>query len=74
MVRYRQLGRYAVIVICAGGACVAAADEAAAPNFAPDPNIGWQAPRPEDQSAMYRPTLPGDGPAANLAIRVRDRW
>jgi putative ABC transport system permease protein len=35
-------------------------------------NVGWQAPRPEDQSVMYRPTLPGDGPASNLAVRVRD--
>jgi putative ABC transport system permease protein len=35
-------------------------------------NFGWQAPRPEERSAMYRPTLPGDGPASNLALRVRD--
>ena len=35
-------------------------------------NFGWQSSRPEEQSAMYRPTLPGDGPASNLAVRVRD--
>ena len=35
-------------------------------------NFGWQAPLPEDQAAMYRPTLGGDGPASNLALRVRD--
>jgi putative ABC transport system permease protein len=35
-------------------------------------NFGWQAPRVEDQSAMYRPTLPGGGPALSLALRVRD--
>src|SRR2546423_9136961 len=62
MVRYRQLGRYAVIVICAGGACVATADEAAAPNFAPDPNIGWQA--PEDE---FIPPPDGPGPVRSDA-------
>src|SRR5688500_167886 len=35
-------------------------------------NFGWQAPKPEDQVLMYRPTLPGGGPATNLALRVRD--
>jgi predicted permease len=35
-------------------------------------NFGWQSTRPEEQSAMYRPTLPGNGPAASLAVRVRD--
>jgi hypothetical protein len=35
-------------------------------------NFGWQAPKPEDQVAMYRPTLPGGGPVSSLAIRVRD--
>jgi putative ABC transport system permease protein len=35
-------------------------------------NFGWQAPKPEDQVAMYRPTLPSNGPASNLALRVRD--
>jgi predicted permease len=35
-------------------------------------NFGWQAPLPEDQIAMYRPTLPGGGPATSLALRVRD--
>ena len=35
-------------------------------------DFGWQAPMPEEQSAMYRPTLPLAGPASNLALRVRD--
>jgi ABC-type lipoprotein release transport system permease subunit len=35
-------------------------------------NFGLQETQPEDQSVMYRPTLPGDGPASNLALRVRD--
>jgi putative ABC transport system permease protein len=35
-------------------------------------NFGWQAPRPEEQSLMYRPTLPGGGPVSSLALRVRD--
>ena len=35
-------------------------------------NFGWQSPRPEEQSVMYRPTLPGGGPVASLALRVRD--
>ncbi|MGH8519133.1 MAG: FtsX-like permease family protein, partial [Panacagrimonas sp.] len=35
-------------------------------------NVGWQAPRPQDQIVMYRPTLPGGGPASSLALRVRD--
>ncbi len=35
-------------------------------------NFGWQPPLPEDQIAMYRPTLGGDGPASSLALRVRD--
>jgi putative ABC transport system permease protein len=35
-------------------------------------NFGWQAPLPEDQIAMYRPTLPGGGPVSSLALRVRD--
>jgi putative ABC transport system permease protein len=35
-------------------------------------DIGWQESRPEAQSVMYRPTLPGDGPASTLAVRVRD--
>lgn len=35
-------------------------------------NFGFQESQPADQSAMYRPTLPGDGPASNLALRVRD--
>lgn len=36
-------------------------------------DFGWQSTRPEEQSAMYRPILPGDGPASNLAVRVRDQ-
>jgi ABC-type lipoprotein release transport system permease subunit len=35
-------------------------------------DVGWQSTRPEEQSVMYRPTLPGDGPASNLVLRVRD--
>ena len=35
-------------------------------------DFGWQAPEPAKQSAMYRPTLPGGGPASSLALRVRD--
>jgi ABC-type lipoprotein release transport system permease subunit len=35
-------------------------------------DFGWQEPRPEEQSTMYRPTLPGGGPARSLAVRVRD--
>lgn len=35
-------------------------------------DFGWQPARLDEQSAMYRPTLPGGGPASNLAVRVRD--
>jgi len=35
-------------------------------------DFGWQESRPEEQSVMYRPTLPGNGPASTLAVRVRD--
>jgi putative ABC transport system permease protein len=36
-------------------------------------DFGWQLPRPEEQSAMYRPTLPAPvGRAGSLALRVRD--
>ena len=35
-------------------------------------NFGLQSSEPEEQSVMYRPTLPGGGPAASLALRVRD--
>jgi ABC-type lipoprotein release transport system permease subunit len=35
-------------------------------------DFGWQESRPEEQSVMYRPSLPGNGPASNLAVRVRD--
>jgi hypothetical protein len=35
-------------------------------------NFGLQESEPAEQSVMYRPTLPGDGPASNLALRVRD--
>jgi putative ABC transport system permease protein len=34
-------------------------------------DFGWQLPRPEEQSAMYRPRLPTEGPGS-LAVRVRD--
>jgi ABC-type lipoprotein release transport system permease subunit len=35
-------------------------------------NFGFQELEPAEQSAMYRPTLPGGGPASSLALRVRD--
>jgi predicted permease len=35
-------------------------------------DFGWQESRPEEHSVMYRPTLPGNGPASTLAVRVRD--
>jgi hypothetical protein len=35
-------------------------------------NFGWQLPEPQEQSAMYRPTLPLVGRAGQVAIRVRD--
>jgi len=35
-------------------------------------NFGLQPLQPAEQSVMYRPTLPGGGPAASLALRVRD--
>jgi predicted permease len=35
-------------------------------------NVGWQPLKPEEQSVMYRPALPGGGPASNLTLRVRD--
>src|SRR6185503_7864331 len=35
-------------------------------------NFGAPSERPEEQSEMYRPALPGDGPASNLVVRVRD--
>jgi len=35
-------------------------------------NFGWQLPEPHEQSAMYRPTLPLVGRAAQLAVRMRD--
>jgi len=35
-------------------------------------DFGRQPLRPEEQSVMYRPTLPGGGPASNLVVRVRD--
>jgi putative ABC transport system permease protein len=34
-------------------------------------DFGWQLPRPEEQSAMYLPALPG-GRASQFAVRVRD--
>jgi predicted permease len=35
-------------------------------------DFGWQLPRPEEQSAMYRPSLPLVGRAGQLAVRVRN--
>ena len=35
-------------------------------------DFGWQLPLPHEQSAMYRPRLPGAGVGANLAVRTRD--
>jgi predicted permease len=35
-------------------------------------DFGWQLPRPEEQSAMYLPSLPVLGRAGQLAVRVRD--
>jgi hypothetical protein len=35
-------------------------------------DFGWQLPRPEEQSAMYRPTLPLLGRADQIAVRAED--
>jgi putative ABC transport system permease protein len=35
-------------------------------------DFGWQESRPEEHAVMYRPTLPGNGPASTLAVRARD--
>jgi predicted permease len=35
-------------------------------------NFGWQLPEPQEQSAMYRPSLPLVGRAGQLAVRVRN--
>jgi putative ABC transport system permease protein len=35
-------------------------------------DFGWQLPEPQEQSAMYRPTLPLVGRAGQLAVRLRD--
>lgn len=35
-------------------------------------DFGWQLPLPHEQSAMYRPRLPGPGVDASLAVRARD--
>jgi putative ABC transport system permease protein len=35
-------------------------------------DFGWQLPRPQEQSAMYLPSLPLVGRASQLAVRVRD--
>jgi hypothetical protein len=36
-------------------------------------DFGWQLPRPEEQSAMYLPSLPAPaGRAGAIAVRVRD--
>jgi predicted permease len=35
-------------------------------------NFGWQLPEPQEQSAMYRPSLPMVGRAGQVVVRVRD--
>ncbi len=35
-------------------------------------DFGWQLPEPQEQSAMYRPSLPLVGRAGQLAVRARD--
>jgi predicted permease len=35
-------------------------------------DFGWQLPEPEQQSAMYRPSIPIVGRAGQIAVRVRD--
>ncbi len=35
-------------------------------------DFGWQLPRPEEQSAMYRPRLPTAAAGLKLAVRMRD--
>jgi putative ABC transport system permease protein len=35
-------------------------------------DFGWQLPRPQEQSAMYLPTLPIVGRAGQIAVRVRN--
>ena len=35
-------------------------------------NFGWQLPEPQEQSAMYRPSLPVAGRASQLVVRVAD--
>lgn len=35
-------------------------------------DFGWQLPRPHEQSAMYRPSLPLVGRAGQLAVRIRN--
>jgi putative ABC transport system permease protein len=35
-------------------------------------DFGWRLPEPQEQSAMYRPSLPVVGRAGQLAVRVRD--
>ena len=35
-------------------------------------DFGWQLPEPQEQSAMYRPSLPFVGRAGQVAVRVRD--
>jgi hypothetical protein len=35
-------------------------------------DFGWQLPRPYEQSAMYRPSLPLVGPAGQLVVRVNN--
>jgi len=35
-------------------------------------DFGWQLPRPQEQSAMYRPRLPTPGAGMRLVVRARD--
>ena len=35
-------------------------------------NFGWQLPRPEEQSAMYMPTVPTPGARLSIAVRAAD--
>jgi putative ABC transport system permease protein len=35
-------------------------------------NFGWQLPRPEEQSAMYLPTVPLPGARVSMAVRAND--
>jgi putative ABC transport system permease protein len=35
-------------------------------------NFGWQLPQPQEQSAMYRPTLPTPGARLSMVVKVRN--